>query len=419
MLSRTRDHQPVYLFLLMVLLLVIGVTLGSKPAIAAQGELGAMNNSLLPQVAALPDVGREVAYAPFACAALGGYASSLEQPNFCVYYNDPPTPNSDATLVQGYVNDYWARYDVDYGFLAPHFTPPQLEVRISNHAGCNGSAWDNYIDLYDGCFSATMPEIMQYVTGHELFHRVQFEHAPDWATTWDHSAWIYEGTARNMEDVAFANIDTWTDCLSAPFSYCDEVNDYLSSTQNDITSWGMRYESNLFWTFFREQYGTVATEPQVGVDALVELWEQMATAQSITAVNHALAVLAPGTTFDEAFRRFTVAIWTKDLTGVPDGSYNFADEDQPGNPATYGPVVPANGGTINTTTSANWAGQSISRYAARCYAATPSATDCPVITANFHRTGGSSTFYHIVTQNGTAFKNHIEGSGADWTQSFL
>ena len=357
--------------------------------------------------------------APLACAALGGYASSLEQPDYCVYYNNPPTPLADATLVEGYVQDYWDRYNVDYGFLAPEFTPPKLEVRIENNASCNGSAWDNNIKLWDGCFSAANPEFMQYVAGHEMFHRVQFAHDPDWATTWSNSGWVYEGTARNMEDVAFANVDTWTNCLGVAFSYCDEVNDYLSFTNADITSFGMRYESNLFWTFFREQYGTTLTEPQRGVDALIELWNQMFSAELVAAVNNTLAVLSPGTSFDDAFRQFAVANWTKDLTGLPDDSYNYSDEDQAGNPAPYGPLLPANGGTIDSGSSASWAGQMVTRYGARYYSATPDASDCPVITASFNRTAGSTEFYHVVTQNGSAFNTHVEGSGASWTQSFL
>jgi hypothetical protein len=413
MSSQRFKHKLVFLCLSAGLLLIIGLAAGGAPAMAATGGLQAQP--------AAPSGGEEPnqVYAPLACPALGGYANSLEQPNYCVYFNNPPTSNADAALVEGYVDDYWTRYDVTYGFLAPEFTAPKLEVRISGSASCNGSAWENYIDVWDGCFSATMPEIMQYVTGHEMFHRVQFAHDPDWAATWTNSGWVYEGTARNMEDVAYANIDTWANCLSAPFSYCDEVNDYLASAHLDITSFGMRYESNLFWTFFREQFGANLAEPQRGVDALVELWEQMATAESVAAVNNTLAVLSPGTTFDDAFRQFALANWTKDLTGVPDASYNYADEDQAGNPAPYGPLVPANGGTIITGTPATWNAQGINRYAARYYSATPHASNCPVVTANFHRTAGSTTFYHVVTQNGSAFKTHVEGSGGDWTQSFL
>ncbi|MFZ6029302.1 MAG: vWA domain-containing protein [Chloroflexota bacterium] len=418
MFSKTRSQIILLLCLPVILLLATGFALGSQPAIAAQpGPKTASQLSAQP-ASLFASLWPENITAPFACPAVAGYASSIEDTNFCVYYNNPPTTNAEATLVQGYVNDYWTRYDVDYGFLAPLFTAPKLEVRINGSSSCNGSAWDNYIDPYDGCFDSTMPEIMQFVTGHEVFHRVQFAHDPDWSTTWTNSGWIYEGTARNMEDVAFANIDTWADCLSAPFSYCDEVNDYLASTSQDITSFGMRYESNLFWTYFREQFGTILTEPQRGVDALVELWEQMATAESVAAVNNALAVLSPGTTFDDAFRQFTVANWTKDLTGLPDDSYNYADEDQAGNPAPYGPIVPLNGGTIDSVTSANWNAQSINRYSARYYVAAPAAS-CQVITANFQRTAGSTTFYHVITENGSAFGTHVEGSGDSWTQSFL
>ncbi len=200
---------------------------------------------------------RKVDYSPLACPALGGYANSLEQPNFCVYYNTPPTTNAEAALVEGYVDDYWDRYSVDYGFNAPLFTAPKMEVRIEDFTSCNGSAWQNYIRVYDGCFDPANPEFMQYVTGHEIFHRVQFAHDPDWATTWSNSSWIYEGTARNMEDVAFANVDTWANCLGVAFSYCDEVNDFLSNTNADLTSHARRYEANLFWTYFREQFGTI------------------------------------------------------------------------------------------------------------------------------------------------------------------
>jgi len=404
-----------FVLLLGILLPLLGVEI-TKARHA--GDAGALIPQGNPADASGQTIPRE-RLAPLVCPMLGGYASSLEQPNYCVYYNDPPTTNAEATLVEGYVDDYWDRYSVDYGFNAPDFTPPKLEVRIENNATCNGSAWDNNVKLWDGCFDPANPEFMQYVTGHEIFHRVQFAHDPDWAATWSNSGWIYEGTARNMEDVAFANVDTWANCLAVPFSYCDEVNDYLGFTNADITSFGMRYESNLFWTFFREQFGTTVTEPQRGVDALLELWDQMCCAESVSAVNNALAVLSPGTTFDAAFRQFTVANYTKDLTALPDDSYNYADEDQAGNPAPYGPLVPASGGTISSGSPASWAGQNVSRYGARYYVAAPHATNCPVITASFQRTAGSTEFYHVVTQNGSAFNTHVEGSGASWTQSFL
>ncbi|MCL4267314.1 MAG: VWA domain-containing protein [Anaerolineae bacterium] len=399
----------IFLFLLAVLLPLVTVS-----ALSARETL----SRDVPQSAAAADSTETASFNSLVCPPLGGFGSSLESPNFCVYFNDPPTSVADATTVQTHTDDYWDQYSIGYGFPAPLFIDP-LEVQISGNAGCNGSAWDNYIIVYDGCFDAANPENMQFVVGHEIFHRVQFASDPDWDTTWTNSAWLYEGTARNMEDVAFANVDTWANCLAAPFSYCDEVNGYLASTNADITSFGMRYQANLFWTYFREQFGDTVAEPGLGVDALVTLWQQMCCAESVAAVNNALAIEEPGMTFDEAFRHFTVANYTHNLTGLPDASYNYADEDQVGNPSPYGPLAPTNGGTIDSGTSANWNAQAVTRYGARYYSATPDATDCEVITASFTRTAGSTEFYHVVTQIGSAFETHVTGTGASWTQSFL
>jgi Mg-chelatase subunit ChlD len=404
--------QPLFFLLAVLLFSLATVTVLSARETSARD---------LPQgqpAAAAGQTEANMIYNALACPPLAGFANSLEQPNYCVYFNDPPTTNAQATLVAIHVDNYWDRFSLDFGFMAPLFTAPKLEVRILG-GGCNGSAWENYITVKQGCFSNTQPELINYVTGHEIFHRVQFAHDPDWAATWSNSAWIYEGTARNSQDFTYDHLDTLPNCLSYFASYCDEVNDYLAFTNADITSYGMRYESNLFWTYFREQFGTILTEPQRGVDAIVELWEQMCCAESVAAVNNTLAVLSPGTTFDEAFRQFTVANYAKDLNGLPDDSYNYADENQPDNPAPYGPLVPLNGGVISSGTMATWNSQTVSRYGARYYSATPDAADCQVITAHFTRTSGSTEFYHVVTQSGSTFKQHVTGTGASWTQSFL
>jgi hypothetical protein len=159
-------------------------------------------------------------------------------------------------------------------------------------------------------------------------------------------------------------------------------------------------------------------ETRRGVDAFDVLWDAALTSNNIAALNSALNTLGCAD-FNTMFRRFAVANWAKDLSGLPDASYNYDDEDEAGNPAPYGPIVPISGGTINSSTSATFSGQSAASYGARYYSVTPSATDCQVITVNFQRTAGSSEFYHIVTQNGSALNTHVEGNGANWTQSFL
>lgn len=355
--------------------------------------------------------------APNACLADAGYNATLERPRFCVYYNTPLTSAAQATTVANQVDQYWDRY-VALGFTAPLVSGGEAKLRVQIVAGgCNGVAWENYIRVNQGCIT-TSNEEMQHTQGHELFHRVQFGYDADWSTNWTDIAWLYEGTARMMEDEATTNMDHWPQAMTAAFSFNQEVNNYLASTRFDITSWGMRYKSALWWKYFAEKYGTVATEPERGVDAIRRLWQNAHPASGITAVNTTLSLLGSSATFNSAFRRFTVANFAKDLTGLPNSSYWYDDEREAGNPAPFGPISPTNGGTINIGTSATWAAQSVERYAARYYKAMPGVT-CPVVTASFHRISGADVFYHIVTQRGSAFAAHREGSGADWSQSFL
>ncbi len=356
--------------------------------------------------------------------APAGLPNIIERTNFCVYYSlyDPNTnpggtTTAQATTVADYVEDYWDRYVTDFGFLTPSFIG-KLEVQIEDDPSCNGftSSGSNSMTVYNGCLA--LNECIQKVTGHELFHRIQYSYHGG------EVKWFKEGTARAIEDNAFDNIDNWpasaTQTLCSSFN--KQANNYLASANNDITSDGMRYNSALWWKYFTEQYGSTPTEPELGVDALVALWQAAVAADDIPAVNNALVNLGAGTDFNRAFRRFTVANWTKDLSGLPNGSYNYIDEDQASNPAKYGPLTPTSGGTINIGSPASWNNQNVSRYGAVYYEATPG-DDCPVVSASFHKDDGPDAFYHAITRKGTSdfpvFGHHAEGSGVDWAQSFL
>lgn len=349
----------------------------------------------------------------------------IEYDDFCVYYSlyDADTNPNGITAAQAatagdHIEDYWDRYVTDFGHLPPTYAD-KMGVRLLAVAGCNGfvTVGTSYINVNNGCFA--MPETIQLVGGHELYHQVQLEYDFD-------ALWFHEGTARAIEDNVFDNIDNWATCMAADFSFNRQVNNYLANTNADVTSDPQRYNSCLWWKYFTEQYGSVAAEPELGVDAFVELWQASVAADDIAAVNSALTALGAATNFNTAFRRFVVANWTKDLTGVPDASYNYVDEDQVGNCAPYGPIVPHDGGTINIGVSATWPGndplgvpyRQVRRYGARYYSAQPG-DNCPVVSASFHRIAGPDAFYHVVTQKGAAFDTHVEGSGPDWTQSFL
>lgn len=336
--------------------------------------------------------------------------TSIDGGDFCVYYNSSDVTTTQANTAVTHIQNYWNRYVTDFGFRAPKFSG-KLVVILTTDTGCNGgtSFSSNKLDAFTGCYNVAQD--IQVVLGHELFHRIQYSYG-------DEVKWFKEGTARAVQDNVFADIDNWSGALGQSFSFNSEANNYLAATNNDMTSIPMRYQSSLWWKYFMEQYGSTTTEPQRGIDALRQLWESADGADDIAAVNNALAALGAGVNFDTAFKRFTVANITKDLTGLPDGSYSYIDEKEAGNPAVYGPIVPQNGGTINTGTPATFNNQSVTRYGARYYSATPAAS-CPVITASFHRDDSGPAFYHVVTQKGSAFARHVEGSGADWSQSFI
>ncbi len=407
--------------ILMTILLLVQVPTSSYAASPVEGDDGPLSMpdgghsvSLL-----LEDVAPAAPGAPNACpAGPADLPEEIERDKFCVYYTTDSISHAEAEWAADIVEDYWDRF-TDLGFNEPKYSG-KLEVQLLDITGdCNGgTGWSaNYITTYAGCFDIS-DEMAQATLGHELTHRVQYNHDTS-ASAPIQTKFLKEGTARASEDNWFTNIDHRPDALTAPFSFNLQVNEYFASANNDITSYGMRYNSCLWWKYASEQHGTPTTEPERGVDFFREVYDQNTAGHSgVAAVNQAFSAMGAGTNFHESFKKFAVANWAKDLTGVPDGSYNYIDEDETSSPAPYGPLSPADGGTINTTTDASWSSQFVSKYGLRYYKADIGAS-CPLVSASFHRNGSGPAFYHVVTQNGDIFNTHVEGSGADWTQAFL
>lgn len=355
--------------------------------------------------------------APSACpAGPADLPEEIERDKFCVYYTTDSITDDEAAWAADWVEDYWDRF-VALGFNEPKYSG-KLEVHLLDiPSECNGSTgWSlNRMTTYAGCFSSD--EWAQKVLGHELTHRVQYHHDTSTGAPIQ-TGFLKEGTARASEDNWFDNIDNWPLALNFS-SFNAQVNQYLLDPNRDLTSNDMRYNSCLWWKFASEQYGTILTEPQRGVDFFLRVFQQNTAGYAgVAAVNRALSVMGTGTDFSGSFKQFAVANWTKDLTAVPNNSYGYIDQDQPGNPAVYGPLDPEDGGTITTGSEASWINQAIAKYGLRYYTATVG-VDCPVVSASFHRHGSSPAFYHVVTQDGDAFHTHVQGSGPDWTQAFL
>ena len=421
-ISSKRHHASSLLIVLLILVAFVQPSIGS-PTASASAERSAAFAPNLVQPGDTP-AGQSTPAdptAPALCTSTGcppapsGLDYCVERTDFCVYYDTGSISETEAEWAADTVQMYWDRF-MALSFDAPKHSG-QLEVHLSDITGdCNGgTSWgSNAISTYAGCF--VNDELAQKVLGHELTHRVQYSH-DDGSTAPIQTKFLKEGTARATEDNWFLEIDNWAAALSYS-SFNSEANNYLVAAYNDITSYAMRYKSCLWWKYAMEQYGSDPDEPELGIDFVREVYEQNSNGYSgVGAVNHALGAMGAGVTFDDIFKQFAVANWTKDLTGVPDGSYNFIDEDEPGNPGPYGPLNPNDGGTIQVGTPATWTSQWTDRYGIRYYEADIGAT-CPVISASFVHDSGPS-FYHVITQNGTAFNTHVRGGGGDWTQAFL
>lgn len=373
---------------------------------------------------AVDSLGSAALTAPLACPAGCGLPDSVESSDgfpFCVYYDSGDTTLSQAEDVRDYTDDYWDVYENDYGWAMPtEFVGGMFKVcLVDSGTTCNGSVsiGSDSMTVYEGCDS-TM-EMMMAVVGHELAHAGP-QLGPNNLTVPNFDAlWTHEGMARSGEDKVFDVVDNDAGAMARPFSYNKEVDEFFVNPNHDLTSDSWRYESAIWWTYYAEQCGSdPVNEPGLGVaDSFGEFWDEAHTSDNIAALNLALSTLGCPQ-FDTMVPKFVLANYTKDLTGLPDTSYYYIDETNPGNPDTYGPLVPNDGGTIDSGTTATWNNESITRYGADYYVAAPDPVDCPVITAKFHADIGSP-FYHIVTSNSDAFNTHVQGSGTDWARSFL
>jgi len=362
--------------------------------------------------------------APLACPAGCGLPNSIESSDgfpFCVYYDSGDTTLSQAQDVRDYTDDYWDVYENDFGWAMPtEFTNGMFKVcLIDNGTSCNGgvSPGSDSMEVWEGCDSST--EMMMAVVGHELAHAGP-QLGPNNLTSENFDAlWAHEGMARSGEDKVFNVVDNDAGAMARPFSYNKEVDEFFVNPNHDLTSNSWRYESAIWWTYYAEQCGSdPATEPGLGVaDSFGEFWDTAQTSDNIAALNIALNTLGCPQ-FNQMIPKFVLANYTKDLTGLPDSSYYYSDETNPGNPDTYGPLSPHDGGMIDSGTAATWNNRSIARYGADYYIAAPDPADCPVITAKFHADSGSP-FYHIVTSDSGALNTHLQGSGTDWVRSFL
>lgn len=231
---------------------------------------------------------------------------------------------------------------VDLGFLAPFFVYDPPEIHVYNSDDTGGADYCK-ITLDSPNMIGQPEECQRRVVGHELFHHVQYAYinggstsCGGCSTTW--GKWLCEGTARMMQDKVFLDIDQGWCGLN---SFVSQLNGYLADPNRSIMT--CSYAACLWWAYCAEQLGTMAGEPQLGVDFIRELWENTdpSAPNSEQVLRTTIAEFAPGTTFEDVWHDFILCNALHDLdVGVLSNAdrYSYVDETPAGGGQTYDAV---------------------------------------------------------------------------------
>lgn len=233
------------------------------------------------------------------------------------------------------------------GFGALDFDGGETEVFVFDcapggaHDGSdcdNGSAPADRINMPATRYCTSAADNILRVMGHEGFHHVQFGYIDfgNWLA-WGRTA--IEGSARMMEDQVFGLLD---DGIGVQ-SFLNEANDYMANP--DQSFWGASYEAALGWKYAAEQFGTIATEPEIGTDFIRRFWERAGddkdNADTPRTFEDTLQEFRPGTTLESWFQDFSIANLARqfDTSGVADASkYVYIDEND-GNGTSFNNVA--------------------------------------------------------------------------------
>ncbi|MFX0093904.1 MAG: VWA domain-containing protein, partial [Candidatus Hodarchaeota archaeon] len=365
-------------------------------------------------------------------SVLGELEENLSLRGFEFSYTDDFTNQPENATTKDQITNFGnilgnlASRELNYGFNGPStiidLPVAIFEQGINAHGGYRYMDFDPYFlgNTFSGSrHSLTEPEV---VAAHEFFHVIQYEYGEDVGIDFpEGDDWIIEGQARMIQDKIYIELDEQDGTDVA--SYFAEVNAYLSNPTWALMD--LSYSAALWWTYVTEQYGTISTEPDYGLDAIYEWWEAVESIGSmddpISVFNLMLARLGhpfPFVNFKEVFKDYIVSLYAKDLNGsdVPE-KYKYKDETQ--TPGSYYPVSP----TIDTSLSD---GESkvgtdfIEAWSPRYYVVKPSLTKPgTIIDVRVNQITSNVLFYDLLEiKNGNIIKE-TRITGEDFSRSLV
>lgn len=223
--------------------------------------------------------------------------------------------------------------------------PLMRMVKIFDQGGINarGGYWGMKFDPFfldepdsNEARSATLNE-KYAVAAHEYFHVIQSHY---FYKSFDARDWILEGNARLLQDkLDFPGTDIDIDG-TALFNFFGESNGFLGEPNRNIFK--ASYAACLFWNYVSEQYGSIRTEPEMGVDVLLNLWEAAQHRNGHwrserDCFNRMMDRLGyPDLELDDVLANFFAANYLNNKTTVNDPRYDYIDDKQ--GPGTFKPV---------------------------------------------------------------------------------
>ena len=274
---------------------------------------------------------------------------------------------------------------VAFGFRGPYQTDlPDFDFYVTDEAnGGGGTALWDCIGLDSRILRCDDEIRIRKTTLHELFHNVQRQYLCDLGMPCDTDVymgstfgkWVAEGTARFVQDKVDLDVDLATGDSS---HYWESVRDFMDN-YTDTALVDISYRACLFWNYMCERMGTTSTEPELGIDFMVEFWENyidLATTDSIAVLEQTIAEMGDGRGLDEYFLDYEICNITKDydVTALlhPE-RYFYVDERQAG-ATVYESINPTNA-TLGVTDS----NESVEELAARFYEIDSPSTDCQAL----------------------------------------
>jgi hypothetical protein len=290
---------------------------------------------------------------------------------------DPADSNGDGhpdkvEEMAGFLEDSRTAYMTTFGMREPHFSgAPTRPAYMSG--GCWGSY--NGASMYMCAKGTSLDRVQAKATAvHELFHAAQWAYRMP-----PQPGWVIEGQAAMVEDAVFNDLD------GDPGTFLFSQGSAYLSDPNNFALTSIAYEAAWFWKYFAEQYGTLPN-PGQGMDALRIFWERVDAegVAGIDAVNRTLALIRPGTTFEQVYQNFLVANYARKLSAASlPAIYRFADEAE----AAPGPLTAVKLDVSADLGPADQVGPLLSdvrAWGARYYEVRPAA-DVPILSVNLRQ----------------------------------